>query len=82
MTIAIYIVWFLIPLCFFLMALWSFLEALSGKGSSHAAIDLSRQGLFLFACVLASIALDYYVLPVLVDSLSFDFIPYEIFQFV
>ena len=82
MTIAIYVVWALIPLFFFLMALWSLLEKFSGKKKHERPGDLFKQGLFVLFCVLVSIAIDYYLLPAIADSIDFGYIPYGVYQLI
>jgi hypothetical protein len=79
-TTALYIIWGLVPLFFFLMALWSVLEKFSGKKKHERPGDLFKQGLFVLFCVLLSIAIEHYLLPTIADSVSFGYIPYGVFQ--
>lgn len=82
MTTALYIIWFLFPLFFLLMALWAFLERLSGKRDRQDGSDALKQGLFVLCCVLVAVAIDMYVLPDLVESLAPDWIPLGFFQVI
>ena len=82
MTTALYIIWGLIPLFFFLMALWSLLEKFSGKKKHERPGDLFRQGLFVLLCVLISIAIDHYLLPTISESIDFGYIPYGVYQLI
>ena len=82
MTIAFYILWGLIPLFFFLMALWSYLEKTAGKKKHERPGDLFNQGLFVGFCVGLSMLIDYFVLPGIVESLIGDMIPYGVFQLI
>ena len=81
MTI-IYFLWALIPLFFFLLALYSFLEKTAGKQKSERPGDLLRQGLFVTLCVAASIAIDIYLLPILIVNFFGDLIPRIVLQIV
>jgi hypothetical protein len=71
MHAALYIVWFAIPTFFFLMALWSSLEKLSGRPKKENPEDFFKQGLFVLGCVL---------LAVLIETYAIDFITNSIFQ--
>lgn len=77
-----YIVWCLIPLLLFLMALWSYLEKIGGKKKQERPGDLFKQGLFTSFCVLISIAIDTYLLPYLVDSILTEYVPYGVYQVI
>jgi len=59
-TITLYIIWFLIPAFFFLTALWSKLEQLSGSPRRQNPGDFLSQGFFLLACALCSMLIDHY----------------------
>lgn len=80
MTTALYIIWALLPIFFFLMALWSFLEKKVGKKKHERPADLLIQGLFVTVCVIISLILDHYFLPSILESLLQGLIPYGVFQ--
>ncbi len=82
MSNVIYAIWGLIPLILLLMALWSYLEKVSGKKRQERPGDLFRQALFTALCVLVSIGIDLYFLPMLVDSILTDYIPYGVYQII
>jgi hypothetical protein len=82
MTTALYIIWGLVPLFFFLMALWSFLEKTTGKRKHERPGDLFKQGLFVSFCVVLSILIEAFVLKDLVEATVQDLIPYGVFQIV
>jgi len=82
MQTAIYIIWFLIPLFFFTMALWSRLEQVGGKSKRENPGDFFRQGVFVLVCVLISIGIDQLLLEDIVSSVSPAFIPLGFYQIV
>ena len=80
MRTAIYILWGLLTLFFFGMALYGRLEQLSGKGKHERPGDLFKQGLFVLLCVGISVAIDQYFLEDLVSGFSPTWIPYPFYQ--
>jgi len=76
----LYGVWFLFPLLFFIIALWSKLGALSDKHKGENSGDLLKQGVFVLACALLAVLVDQYLLQKLVDSVSPDWIPLGFYQ--
>jgi uncharacterized membrane protein len=80
MHTALYVIWFLCPTFFFVLALWAKLEQMSGSVKKHDPISLFRQGVFLLICVLIACLVDTYVLEGMVASLSPDFIPLGFYQ--
>jgi hypothetical protein len=58
----IYTVWFLIPLAFFLMALWATLEKIGKSPKKQHPADFSRQGAFALLCVFVALGVDQYLL--------------------
>lgn len=65
MHLALYIIWFAVPVAFFGLALWSKLEQMSSGGSrGRDGGDLGRQGIFVLVAALLALAIDrYLVLP-------------------
>lgn len=57
----IHIIWFLFPTFFFLLALWSKLEQLSGSPSIQDTRILFKQGVFLLLCCLIAVGVDRYL---------------------
>jgi hypothetical protein len=82
MVTFLYIIWFCLPLFFFTIALWSKLEAMSGKDKRENFGDFFKQGVFVTGCVLLAVAIDQYVLADLVAAVSPDFIPLGLYQFL
>lgn len=80
MLTLLYVIWFLIPLFFFSIALWSTLESAGGKHKRENPGDFFRQGVFALVCVLISVAIDQTVLEGLVGTFSPDFIPLGVYQ--
>ena len=68
----LYIIWFLLPIFFFVIALWSWLEK---KGKKHGKAenpgDFLGQGVFVLVCVFICVGLNEYVLEDL-SKLFFD----------
>ena len=62
MRTALYVIWFLIPAFFFLMALWSLLERWSGRPKKENSEDFAKQGAFVLVCVVACVLLDQYAI--------------------
>lgn len=82
MTTAFYVIWCLIPIFFFTLALWSKLEVLSGQVKKDNPGDLIRQGGFVSICVFIAILIDQYLLPELYPKFSPDWIPYGFYQLI
>lgn len=82
MQTALYIIWALIPLFFFLMGLWSTLEQMSGKQKKDNPGDFFKQGFFVLGCVLVSVLIDRYVLAQIVQGLLGEILPLEFFQVI
>ena len=76
----LYLVWILIPLTFFLLALWSKLEQMSGRPKKDHPGDLVRQGFFISGCVVVSIVIDHFLLPYLYSSFSPVWVPYGLYE--
>lgn len=81
MQTALYIIWFLIPIFFFVLALWSKLEHISSKGALHGrqAKDFFIQGSFVLGCVLVALFIDLYtfdafIRPALPPSIPTGFV--------
>ena len=78
----LYIIWALLPLFFFIMALWAKLEQISNKDKRQNPGDFFRQGLFVTACVIIAVLIDQTVLESFVQSLAPDFMPLGFFQII
>ncbi len=78
----IYGVWALLPLFFFLMALWAKLEQISDKQRKQNPGDLVKQGAFVLVCVLVSILIDQFVLESLAESIAPSIIPLGFYQVI
>lgn len=72
MRILLYIIWFGIPLFFFLMGLWSQLEEWGNKTRREKPADFFKQGLFVLAAAVICLLLDQYVL----SGISEDVLPW------
>lgn len=82
MRTALYVIWFLIPLFFLAMALWSWLEKVGGKAKKENPGDFLKQGIFVLACVLLSVLIDQYILENLVKAVLGDFVPLGFVQII
>jgi hypothetical protein len=80
MHTALYVIWFLAPTFFFVLALWAKLEQMSGSVKKHDPISLFRQGIFILICVILACLIDTYVLEGIVASFSPQFIPLGFYQ--
>jgi hypothetical protein len=78
--IILYIIWILLPLMFFSLALWSKLEQISGKPKRDHVGDLVTQGFFVLICVIISFGIDYYFLPSLYAFIAIPWIPLGFYQ--
>ena len=76
----LYVLWFLLPLFFFSLALWSKLEQVGGKKQQDHPSDFIRQGIFVLICVCIAIGIDQYLLKYFYDSLGLTFAPFGFFQ--
>lgn len=59
----------LVPLLYFLLALWSLLESKSNKRKGKDKDILLKQGIFVFICTLVAIGVDILILPHLIPML-------------
>ena len=80
MRIALYVIWFLLPLFFFVVALWTKLENFSKKNYTQSAAEPFWQGILLLVCCFVALGIDQYLLESLWDTLSPDFIPLGFYQ--
>lgn len=80
MRTALYILWGLLPLFFFSIAAWAFLEKLADKDRRENPMDFFSQGIFVLVCVLASVAIDQYCLESLVNAVLPDLVPLIFYQ--
>ena len=80
MRTLLYIVWALVPLFFFTVALWATLERLGGKEKKGGTADAWRQGFFVLGCVGVAVLIDRTILPDIVDSIAPDYLPLGFFQ--
>ena len=80
MITALYIIWFTIPICFFLMAAWSQLEQVNESNRKHDAKDLYKQGLFVLGCAFAALALNEMLLEPVVGPTLPKLVPLGVLQ--
>jgi hypothetical protein len=76
----LYIVWFLIPTTFFVLALWSKLEHASGQPKHASAADLFNQGIFVLVCVFVAILIDRTMLQSIADAIAPTILPLGFYQ--
>ena len=85
MQTALYIIWILVPLAFYLLALWSRLEQSTqikkGKKRSKEAGDLLKQAYFVTGCSVATFLLDAYMIPK-IESMIPPSIPIEFVKLI
>lgn len=82
MRILLYCLWGLLPLTFFVLALWSQLERIGGKKKHEKPGEFLRQGLFVLICVLVAVGIERFVLPWLMTAFLSRLAPLEFFQIV
>ena len=58
----LYFIWALVPVIFFLAALWSALEKISKSSRPQDPKLLLKQGLFTLLCVIIAVLIDHYLL--------------------
>lgn len=80
MQTVIYSLWGLFTSIFFLMALWTFLEKVSGRDKRDQPWEYLKQGFFVLACVGVSFLIDNLFLEDLVSATFGDMIPLGFFQ--
>ena len=78
--IILYVIWILIPLFFFGLALWSLLEKWGGTPRKENPGDFFKQGLFVSLCVILSILIDQFALEPVVEAAIGDLLPLGLFQ--
>ncbi len=76
----LYIIWFLFPLAFFVMALWAGLEKVSNRQKKENPGDFLKQGTFVLVCVLISILLDQFALDSVMQTVIGDYLPLGFLQ--
>lgn len=77
----LYSIWALLPLLYFILALWGKLEQMSKSVSKQNPEDFSRQAIFLLCCVGVGILADKFLLPSLAGMLP-SFIPFGFLQVI
>lgn len=82
MHTAIYIVWAIIPIFFFILALWAKLEQVSNKSKRQNPGDFLRQGTFVLVCVFISLLIDHYLLNWAFEAFSPEWIPLGFYQII
>ena len=80
MRLALYTVWFLLPVVFFVLALWAKLEQAGGDRRTAEAGDLVRQGIFVLTAAGVSLALDVLVLIPAVEPLLPEWLPLGVLE--
>ena len=80
MHTCLYVIWFLLPIFFFGIALWSKLERYGSNPPYENIGDYVRQGVFVLACVVLSVLIDQYILEDIVNLLSPTWIPLGLYQ--
>lgn len=78
MSIIFYVIWIIIPLFFFTVALWAKLEQMSKSRKKQNPGDFIRQGVFLSVCTILAIAINHYV--IVPQKESFELIPMGLVQ--
>ncbi|MBX7137924.1 MAG: hypothetical protein K1X83_08075 [Oligoflexia bacterium] len=78
----LYTIWWLIPAVFFALALWGGLESFSKSPKKERPSEFLKQGLFVSACVLFSMALDQYALPSIAALFDSEWLPLGFFQLI
>ncbi len=68
MRILLYIIWFGMPVFFFLIGLWAQLEEWGKKSRKEKPGDFFRQGLFVLAAAVLCLLLDQYVLSEITEE--------------
>jgi TM2 domain-containing membrane protein YozV len=69
MQTALYLIWSIFPLFFFILGLWALLEKKSNKHArAQNPDDFFRQGFFVLLCVLASVGIDRFILPKIISD--------------
>lgn len=76
----LYILWALIPLFFFLLALWSKLEQIGGKKRQEHPEDFLKQGLFVLFCVFIAMGIDYSILAPFHEAVMPSIVPLALLQ--
>ena len=76
----LYILWFLLPTAFFLLALFAKLEQMGGSVKKQNPIDFLRQGMFVLGAVIIAVIIDRYFLEDLVTNYAPDYMPLGLFQ--
>ena len=79
-TKVFYVVWFLIPLAFFTVALWAKLEQIAKSPRRQNPGDFFRQGVFLLLCAILSVLIDHFLLWRLDGTPLADWLPLYVFQ--
>lgn len=81
-SIVIHTIWFLIPAFFFLLALFSKLEELSGRSRKANIPDLVRQGSFVLGCSLVAYIIDRFLLQGMLKDYRPEWLPLGFLQLI
>ena len=78
----LYVIWFLIPIFFFGVALWSKLEQLSGRNKHENPMDFVKQGGFVLICSVLSVLVDQYAISTLNEESLPSWLPLTFIRIV
>jgi cell division protein FtsW (lipid II flippase) len=76
----LYAIWFMLPLFFFGLALWSKLEKMSGQNKRDNVGDFVRQGFFVSLCVALAVLIDQFMLKDVAESIYPELLPLGLYQ--
>ncbi len=77
---AFYGIWLLLPIFYFVVALWGKLERSSGERNRDDLGDYVRNGTVALLAVIVSVGIDRFLLPALDDTLLTDLMPIFFFR--
>lgn len=76
----LYIIWFGVPVFFFILGLWALMEKWGGSPKKQNPADFFKQGVFVLAGTLICVVIDQYFLESLASSVLMDILPLPILQ--
>ena len=78
----LYVIWFLVPVFFLGVALWSKLEQMSGKHKRENPMDFVKQGGFVLICSVLCLLIDQYVISTLNEESLPSWLPVNFIRIV
>jgi len=80
MSIAVDVIWILIPSVIMLLAMWDYIDNKARKRNDRHSFNLMKQAFFISLCVVCCILIDRYLLDTILDSILMNLVTRDLMQ--